>query len=139
MSSERINVSSEIGTLRRLLIHSPDAGIGKIVPRIKDELLYDDIVYLVKMREEYHEYLQVLLWFLDPEVVKNKPLDKEYFLPSNENYFQSDKVMDAEQLLVRVLRNDKVKILNVQNGETAEMKFKQAEALVANGTHQIVE
>lgn len=110
MSSERINVSSEIGTLRRLLIHSPDAGIGKIVPRIKDELLYDDIVYLDKMREEYHEYLQVLLWFLDPEVIKNKPLGKEYFLPSNENYFQSDKVMDAEQLLVRVLRNDKVKI-----------------------------
>ena len=38
-----INVTTEIGQLRRVLIHSPDAGIGKIVPRIKDKLLYDDI------------------------------------------------------------------------------------------------
>lgn len=114
MSEKKINVTSEIGTLKRLLIHSPDAGIGKIAPRLKDELLYDDIVYLDKMREEYDEYLQVLLWFLDPEILRNRDKkDREYFMPSGENYFNSDKVLDVENLLVKVLHNEKVKSLIV--------------------------
>lgn len=115
MAEDHIKVSSEIGTLKRLLIHSPDAGIGKIVPRLTDELLYDDIVYLEKMREEYDEYLQVLLWFLDPEVLRNRSneTDREYFIPSSEKYLQSDKVLDVEQLLVKVLHNEKVKTLLV--------------------------
>jgi len=46
-----ICVTSEIGKLQRLLIHRPDAGIGKIVPRMKEQLLYDDIVYLEQMQE----------------------------------------------------------------------------------------
>ncbi len=114
MSEKNIHVTSEIGTLKRLLIHSPDAGIGKIAPRLKDELLYDDIVYLDKMREEYDEYLQVLLWFLDPDILKNrKDKSREYFQPSGEKYFQSDKVIDVESLLVKVLKNEKVKALLV--------------------------
>jgi len=36
-------------------------------------------------------------------------------------------------------RNDKVKVLNMRNGETKEMKFKQAEALLLSGAYQIVE
>lgn len=97
-----------------MLIHSPDAGIGKIAPRLKDELLYDDIVYLDKMREEYDEYLQVLLWFLDPEILrKRKSEGRDYFLPSGEDYFESDKVIDVESLLVKVLQNEKVKALIV--------------------------
>ena len=36
-------------------------------------------------------------------------------------------------------RNDRVNVLNVQTGETSEMKFKQAEPLVEGGTHQIIE
>ena len=70
--SERIHVSSEVGTLKRLIIHSPDAGIGKIAPRMMNDLLYDDIVFLDEMRKEYNQYLCVLLWFLDPEVVRNR-------------------------------------------------------------------
>ena len=35
-------------------------------------------------------------------------------------------------------RNERVKILNLQNGETKELKFKQAEPLINNGTWQMV-
>ena len=35
-------------------------------------------------------------------------------------------------------RNERVKILNLQNGETKEMKFKQAEPLISSGTWQMV-
>lgn len=34
------NVTSEIGTLKRLLVHSPDSGLGKVVPsKAQDWLL----------------------------------------------------------------------------------------------------
>ena len=36
-------------------------------------------------------------------------------------------------------RNERVKVLNVQSGETKELKFKQAEPLINNGSWQLVE
>ena len=36
-------------------------------------------------------------------------------------------------------RNERVKILNLQNGETKELKFKQAEPLISSGAWQMVE
>ena len=36
-------------------------------------------------------------------------------------------------------RNERVKVLNLQNGETKEMKFKQAEPLISSGAWQMVE
>ena len=108
-----IHVTSEIGRLRRLLIHSPDAGIGKIVPRIKDQLLYDDIVYLKKMQQEYGEYLRVLLCFLDPEKIQGKANDAEYQTSVKNNRFESDKVLNVEQMLVRILQYEDIKYLLV--------------------------
>ena len=111
-------VNNEIGTLKRLLIHSPDAGIGKIAPSQKQKLLYDDIVYLEKMREEYNEYLLTLLWFLDPETAQKLALAKktlsheaylDCFKPSNKSYFNSESVLEVENLLVKVLHNQSAK------------------------------
>lgn len=113
-SNEPIHVSSEIGTLKRIIIHSPDAGIGKIAPRMMGDLLYDDIVYLDRMREEYREYLKVLLWMLDPEVLRNADVkNPDFFKPSKTGYLQSTKVLDAEHLLMKVLENDLAKQLLV--------------------------
>ncbi len=112
--SERIHVSSEVGTLKRLIIHSPDAGIGKIAPRMMNDLLYDDIVFLDEMRKEYNQYLCVLLWFLDPEVVRNRDSkDADFFKPTKQGYLKSNKVLDAENLLMKVLENDLAKQLLV--------------------------
>jgi Na+-translocating ferredoxin:NAD+ oxidoreductase RNF subunit RnfB len=56
MENNKIHVSSETGRLRRLLIHSPDGGIGKIIPSKFEDWLYDDTVNLKKMRKEYDAY-----------------------------------------------------------------------------------
>ncbi|MGB3587998.1 MAG: arginine deiminase family protein [Tunicatimonas sp.] len=108
-----IYVTSEIGRLKRLLIHSPDAGIGKIVPRIKDQLLYDDIVYLEKMQQEYSEYLRVLLCFLDPDQIQGKVNDADYQASVKSNRFGSNKVLNVEQMLARILRHEDIKYLLV--------------------------
>lgn len=111
-----IHVSNEIGTLKKILIHSPDKGIGKFAPSIKDELLYDDIVFLDKMREEYSEYVMVLLWMLDPDTAKkvvNYKDTSSFLNTSLPSFHNSSKVLDVEFILGKVLSNDKIKSLLV--------------------------
>ncbi len=96
-----------------MLIHPPDEGIGKIVPRITDQLLYDDIVDLKKMRQEYSEYMRVLLCFLDPEMVQGRIEEANYQQAVQDLTFDSDYVLTVESLLRRILSNEDVKTLLV--------------------------
>lgn len=64
-----IHVSSEIGRLRKVMVHRPDAGIARISPRIAEELLFDDIVYLPQMQQEHDLFTAVLEAFLGKENV----------------------------------------------------------------------
>ena len=54
-SDNQLSVSSEVGTLRRLLIHSPDRGLGKVVPSKAQDWLFEDIVHLDTMRREEYD------------------------------------------------------------------------------------
>ena len=66
---EQIHVPSEIGALRKVLVHSPDEGIDRISPRRASELLFDDIVYLPAMQEEHRIFTEVLSAFVGRENV----------------------------------------------------------------------
>lgn len=108
--------NSEIGRLRRILIHSPDGGIGKIIPNKAADWLYDDIVDLDKMRMEYDSYVKLLLHFLDPEKLDLLPsspkneLDRpEFFRPDKEGYFKSDKVIDVQYVLSLLLEKSELR------------------------------
>ena len=65
----KVIVNSEIGKLKRVIVHRPDAGIGRISPRHAEELLFDDIVHLPKMQEEHDIFTDVLKAFLGEENV----------------------------------------------------------------------
>ena len=56
-------VESEIGTLRKLIIHSPDGGIGKIIPSTFSDNLYDDIVHLKKHAERIQSLCNAVVIF----------------------------------------------------------------------------
>ncbi|KAA6434152.1 amidinotransferase [Dyadobacter flavalbus] len=112
-----IHVSSETGTLKRLLIHSPDGGLGKVVPSKAQDWLFEDIVHLDTMRrKEYDYYVKILLSFLDPEKIKGKLAEidqdasRSFYIPGSENYFDSDKVIDIQKLLAEILENESVRI-----------------------------
>ena len=64
-----IHVSSEIDRLKKVLVHRPDDGIDRISPKRAEELLFDDIVFLPKMREEHDIFTDVLRMFLGKENV----------------------------------------------------------------------
>ena len=67
--ANQVHVSSEIGKLRRVIVHRPDEGIARISPKRAEELLFDDIVYLPKMQEEHDIFTNVLRAFLGSENV----------------------------------------------------------------------
>ena len=115
-ASTRINVSSEIGTLKRLLIHSPDRGLGKVVPSKAQDWLFEDIVHLDMMRrDEYDYYVKILLYFLDPDKVRGKVAaigpdsDRSFYKPDHADYFRSDKVIDLQVLLADILADDAIR------------------------------
>lgn len=112
-------VESEIGTLRKLIIHSPDGGIGKIIPSTFSDNLYDDIVYLKSMQKEYNHYVKLLLYFLDPEKIKyikehqataDERTKSHCFIPGKKGYFNSDKVLEVQHLLEQILKEESVKL-----------------------------
>ena len=117
LTTSKIKVSSEIGTLKRLLIHSPDRGLGKVVPSKAQDWLFEDIVHLDTMRrDEYDFYVKLLLYFLDPDKVKGKIQEidsdhsRSFYIPGNENYFNSDRVIDIQNLLGEILMQETVRV-----------------------------
>ncbi|MFD2920623.1 arginine deiminase family protein [Terrimonas rubra] len=113
-----IFVSSETGTLRRLLVHSPDSGIGKVVPSKAQDWLFEDIVHLDTIRrKEYDYYTKLLLYFLDPGKVKGKIKDIDnpdnkynFYKPGHADFYKSDKVVELEWLLAEILEVHEIKI-----------------------------
>lgn len=118
MIAGNINVTSEVGTLRRLLVHSPDSGLGKVVPSKAQDWLFEDIVHLDTIRrDEYDYYSKILLYFLDPEKVKGKisMIDalsnrRAFYKPDHKEYFKSEKVVEIQTLLADILKMPDIKL-----------------------------
>lgn len=60
MTDERIAIDSEIGTLRRVLVHRPGQEIENMTPAMAAEVLYDDILNLPLADEEHRQLTGVL-------------------------------------------------------------------------------
>jgi hypothetical protein len=56
-----LRVTSEIGKLKSVLVHLPGPEIDRMVPAMMEELLFDDILYGNRAREEHRRFQQVLL------------------------------------------------------------------------------
>ncbi len=102
MVSEKqtIRVGSEIGSLKRVIVHRPDEGISRISPRRAEELLFDDIVHLPQMQEEHDIFTNVLKAFVgDENVLETRQLLVEA-LASDEitKMDMVEKIIDYEEL-----------------------------------------
>lgn len=65
----KINVSSEVNILKRVLVHRPDDGIARVSPKMAEILLFDDIVHVPKMKQEHDVFTQVLKAFIGDQGV----------------------------------------------------------------------
>lgn len=117
-NNSNIFVTSEIGTLKRLLVHSPDSGLGKVVPSKAQDWLFEDIVHLDTIRrDEYDYYTKILLYFLDADKVQGKlaaidhpKQNRAFYKPENKAYFGSDKVIEIQTLLTDILKIPEIKL-----------------------------
>jgi arginine deiminase len=86
----RLHVTSEIGKLKRVLIHLPGREIDLMVPPMMNQLLFDDILYGQVAREEHRRFQQLIL-------------------------FVADEVLDIQDLLEEVLEEDDLKRVIVRD------------------------
>ncbi|MFN2637165.1 MAG: arginine deiminase family protein [Gemmatimonadaceae bacterium] len=66
-----VHVTSEIGTLRTVLVHSPGDELRAVTPSTRADFLYDDIVDANLARREHRRFVQVLERFTDVLHVRN--------------------------------------------------------------------
>ncbi len=55
-----IGIYSEVGKLKRVLVHKPGEEIENITPELMQRLLFDDLPYLKVAREEHDEFVNIL-------------------------------------------------------------------------------
>ncbi|MBW7891219.1 MAG: amidinotransferase [Chitinophagaceae bacterium] len=112
-----IRVDSEIGQLRKVLVHTPDSGLGKVVPSKAQDWLFEDIIHLDSIRrKEYDYYTKLLLYFLDPDKIRGRlraaddpANNRRFYQPDHPDFFNSDKVIELQNLLAAILFEDTLK------------------------------
>ncbi|MFJ1791925.1 arginine deiminase [Kitasatospora griseola] len=55
-----LRVESEAGRLRQVILHRPGLELARLTPRNVDDLLFDDILWAKRAREEHDAFAQVL-------------------------------------------------------------------------------
>ena len=60
MAHPAIDIKSEIGPLKRVLLHRPGGELENLMPEYLERLLFDDIPYLKIAQEEHDAFCQLL-------------------------------------------------------------------------------
>ena len=60
MGDKNLNIESEIGKLKKVLVHRPGRELERIVPDSLKELLFEDIPWLKRMQEEHDAFAEIL-------------------------------------------------------------------------------
>jgi arginine deiminase len=53
-------VHSEVGKLRKVLVHRPDLSLTRLTPSNHDELLFDDVLWVERAQWEHDQFVRVL-------------------------------------------------------------------------------
>lgn len=55
-----LHVGSEVGRLRRVILHRPDLELRRLTPANKDALLFDDVLWVKRARQEHDAFADAL-------------------------------------------------------------------------------
>ena len=98
-ANNRIYAETEIGKLKKVIVHRPDEGIARITPKRAGELLFDDIVHLPNMQDEHDIFVKVLQAFIGKEnVFEVRDLLAESTRNEESRYEVINKITDFEEL-----------------------------------------
>lgn len=55
-----LGVHSEVGKLRKVMVHRPDLSLRRLTPSNRDELLFDDVLWVEQARDEHDQFVAEL-------------------------------------------------------------------------------
>ncbi|WP_319560458.1 arginine deiminase [Marispirochaeta sp.] len=55
-----LQIRSEVGPLKTILLHRPGGELERLLPKYLDEMLFEDIPYLAQMQKEHDDFADVL-------------------------------------------------------------------------------
>jgi arginine deiminase len=90
---------SEIARLRKVIVHRPDDGIGRVSPKRAEELLFDDIVYLPQMQAEHDIFRKILEYCIGADNV----LETEQLLEESLYDLSSRKSLKNYRKITRII------------------------------------
>ncbi|HYC53022.1 MAG TPA: arginine deiminase family protein [Gemmatimonadaceae bacterium] len=67
----KVQVTSEIGALRAVLVHTPGPELFAVTPRTREDFLYDDIIEAETARREHQRFMAILERFTKVYQVKD--------------------------------------------------------------------
>ena len=95
-----VHVDSEIGRLRRVLVHRPGQEIDWMVPTMMEDLLFDDILYGDQARAEHESFQEVLrragVEVLDPADLLEEVLHEPSARDEVRDALESDGTLPSE-------------------------------------------
>src|SRR5688500_1977305 len=56
----KVQVTSEIGQMRSVLVHTPGPELFAVTPRTREDFLYDDIIEAETARREHQRFIAIL-------------------------------------------------------------------------------
>ncbi|HEX6588901.1 MAG TPA: arginine deiminase family protein [Longimicrobiales bacterium] len=92
-ASSQVRVTSEVGSLRRVICHTPGAELLAVTPATRDDFLYDDIIDLELARKEHGVFKSILSQFA--EVMEVRDLLEQVVDEPGVREFLIERVMDV--------------------------------------------
>ncbi|QQK08726.1 arginine deiminase [Miniphocaeibacter halophilus] len=125
-----INIFSEIGKLKKVMLHRPGRELNNLIPELMDELLFDEIPYLKEAQKEHDYFSKVLrdnhievvyLEDLVAEIIKDRnikeELIEEYIL---ENSIDIEKEKSLLRQYLASFEDEKELVLKLMEGTRRE-------------------
>jgi arginine deiminase len=58
--ANQVGVHSEVGKLRKVIVHRPDLSLKRLTPSNHDDLLFDDVLWVERAQWEHDQFVKVM-------------------------------------------------------------------------------
>ena len=55
-----LGVHSEMGRLRKVIVHRPGLALSRLTPSNREELLFDDVIWVKQARVEHNAFVDIM-------------------------------------------------------------------------------
>src|SRR4051812_41597561 len=69
--ASKVHITSEIGRLRKVLVHSPGRELLAVTPNNREDYLYDDLIDMEGAAEEHRRFTSILRRFAEVYEVRD--------------------------------------------------------------------